>query len=181
MWLALRSLDSASLASFCFNFVSCILSHTSSYSYTVASTFFSASICFNLAFEGLTFCARRFLLELAFRSADDVNAASVNPSSSVSENAAGRLRDGVSPTGLVLLAARENDSFILVSLYKLSSVQYADMSQDRRRINGPEESYEPVFEEDDSMSWRLGDPRNGGRSAANIRPICGLFPLTFDL
>jgi len=46
---------------------------------------------------------------------------------------------------------------------------------DRRRINGPEESFPPVFSEDDETGleeskWQPGKPRVG-RGAADIRPI----------
>ncbi|KAJ6630835.1 ribosomal protein S5 domain 2-like protein [Mycena sp. CBHHK59/15] len=40
---------------------------------------------------------------------------------------------------------------------------------DRRRINGPEDSFPPVFDSD-SPQWNLGDPRKD-RYAADIRPI----------
>ena len=44
---------------------------------------------------------------------------------------------------------------------------------DRRRINGPEESYPPVFDNEDEAesSWMPGQPREG-RAAESIRPIC---------
>lgn len=44
---------------------------------------------------------------------------------------------------------------------------------DRRRINGPDESFAPVFEtddEDDASRIKPGQPRRG-RSAADIRPV----------
>ncbi|KAJ7632652.1 ribosomal protein S5 domain 2-type protein [Roridomyces roridus] len=42
-------------------------------------------------------------------------------------------------------------------------------SLDRRRINGPEESFPPVFDSD-ALQWRSGDPRND-RAPLDIRPI----------
>lgn len=45
---------------------------------------------------------------------------------------------------------------------------------DRRRINGPEESFAPIFEDDERTEqdqWKVGDPRPG-RSSLAIRPIC---------
>ncbi|EGN95942.1 hypothetical protein SERLA73DRAFT_185379 [Serpula lacrymans var. lacrymans S7.3] len=43
---------------------------------------------------------------------------------------------------------------------------------DRRRINGPEDSYPPIFEEEeeDTLSWNIAKPREG-RSPQDIRPI----------
>lgn len=46
---------------------------------------------------------------------------------------------------------------------------------DRRRINGPEESYPPVFDEDDIddalyANWKVGQPRQG-RLPGDVRPI----------
>jgi len=44
---------------------------------------------------------------------------------------------------------------------------------DRRRINGPEESFPPVFDDDDESQlgqWKTGD-RRSGRSSGDIRPI----------
>ncbi|OCH94978.1 mRNA transport regulator 3 [Obba rivulosa] len=50
----------------------------------------------------------------------------------------------------------------------------AQSNFDRRRINGPEESFPPTFEDDEgepsSLGWRLGQPRQG-RAASDIRPI----------
>ena len=48
---------------------------------------------------------------------------------------------------------------------------------DRRRINGPEESFPPVFvdDEEDETTWRPGKPRES-RQPHDIRPICGSFP-----
>jgi len=45
---------------------------------------------------------------------------------------------------------------------------------DRRRINGPEESFSPVFVDDDEdeAKWRPGKPRQS-RLPHDIRPICG--------
>jgi hypothetical protein len=48
------------------------------------------------------------------------------------------------------------------------------MNFDRRRINGPEESFTPVFLEEDDVAeenWKPGNPRLG-RSPLDIRPIC---------
>jgi exosome complex component MTR3 len=47
---------------------------------------------------------------------------------------------------------------------------------DRRRINGPEESFQPVYDdEEDDVSpysqWKTGTPRIG-RTAGDIRPLC---------
>lgn len=51
----------------------------------------------------------------------------------------------------------------------------AQSNFDRRRINGPEESFPPIYEDDDvepsSLSWRPGKPRQG-RTPSDIRPIC---------
>ncbi|EIN07338.1 ribosomal protein S5 domain 2-like protein [Punctularia strigosozonata HHB-11173 SS5] len=49
------------------------------------------------------------------------------------------------------------------------------LNTDRRRINGPEESFHPDFVErqatsDSSKRWNPGEPRNG-RGASDIRPI----------
>ncbi|KAH9856968.1 mRNA transport regulator 3 [Lenzites betulinus] len=48
----------------------------------------------------------------------------------------------------------------------------AQINFDRRRINGPEESYQPIFEAVDERETRrmAGDPRKG-RAARDIRPI----------
>jgi len=50
----------------------------------------------------------------------------------------------------------------------------AQSNFDRRRINGPEESFPPIYEDDDlepsSLSWRPGKPRQG-RTPSDIRPI----------
>ncbi|KAI0636882.1 mRNA transport regulator 3 [Trametes polyzona] len=48
----------------------------------------------------------------------------------------------------------------------------AQSNFDRRRINGPDESYQPIFEDDDELiaKWKVGDPRKG-RAARDIRPI----------
>ncbi|THH16345.1 hypothetical protein EW146_g4269 [Bondarzewia mesenterica] len=51
----------------------------------------------------------------------------------------------------------------------------AQSAFDRRRINGPEESFPPVFdasEDDDAVysTWKVGDPRQG-RDPLDIRPI----------
>ncbi|KAI0647134.1 mRNA transport regulator 3 [Trametes meyenii] len=48
----------------------------------------------------------------------------------------------------------------------------AQSNFDRRRINGPDESFQPVFESDDGNGsrWKAGDPRKG-RMAQDIRPI----------
>lgn len=51
---------------------------------------------------------------------------------------------------------------------------------DRRRINGPEESFAPIFEDEDdgeSLGWKLGKPRKG-RLPTDIRPICAVFILS---
>ncbi|KAI0035084.1 ribosomal protein S5 domain 2-type protein [Vararia minispora EC-137] len=46
----------------------------------------------------------------------------------------------------------------------------AQSGSDRRRITGPEESRAPVFDDEDSVPWRIGEPRRG-RGAKDIRPI----------
>ncbi|KAI0670297.1 mRNA transport regulator 3 [Trametes maxima] len=48
----------------------------------------------------------------------------------------------------------------------------AQSNFDRRRINGPDESFQPTFESDDEggSRWKVGDPRKG-RMAQEIRPI----------
>jgi exosome complex component MTR3 len=50
---------------------------------------------------------------------------------------------------------------------------------DRRRINGPEESFPPEVVDEEAGSdayagWKLGQARHG-RAALDIRPICKLF------
>jgi hypothetical protein len=52
----------------------------------------------------------------------------------------------------------------------------AQISLDRRRINGPEDSFPLVFLEDDGerdseTEWKPGKPRHG-RLPLDIRPIC---------
>lgn len=47
---------------------------------------------------------------------------------------------------------------------------------DRRRINGPEESFAPVFLDDEGQGFRPEAPRVG-RGPKDIRPICAS---TFD-
>ncbi|KAI0331151.1 mRNA transport regulator 3 [Cubamyces sp. BRFM 1775] len=48
----------------------------------------------------------------------------------------------------------------------------AQSNFDRRRINGPDESYQPVFEADEELDsrWKPGSSRKG-RAARDIRPI----------
>jgi len=50
------------------------------------------------------------------------------------------------------------------------------MNFDRRRINGPEDSFSPMFVDDDEddAKWCPGKPRQS-RLPHDIRPICGLF------
>jgi exosome complex component MTR3 len=48
---------------------------------------------------------------------------------------------------------------------------------DRRRINGPEESFSPVFDDESDTErnqWSVGKPRPG-RLSGDIRPICAPF------
>lgn len=47
---------------------------------------------------------------------------------------------------------------------------------DRRRTNGPEESFAPVFEpEPESDDWnKRASPSRTGRSSSDLRPICEL-------
>ena len=47
----------------------------------------------------------------------------------------------------------------------------AQSNFDRRRINGPEESFPPVFSDEEETFVKPGAPRNG-RGAKEIRPIC---------
>ena len=49
----------------------------------------------------------------------------------------------------------------------------AQSNFDRRRINGPDESFQPVFVADDEEQtrWKVGNPRKG-RGTRDIRPIC---------
>lgn len=47
----------------------------------------------------------------------------------------------------------------------------AQSAFDRRRINGPEESFPPVFADEEQAFVKSGAPRNG-RAAKDIRPIC---------
>lgn len=60
-------------------------------------------------------------------------------------------------------------------LKKIFVVQSLGMSTnfDRRRINGPEESFPPVFVDDDEdeAKWRPGKPRQS-RQPHDIRQIC---------
>lgn len=47
---------------------------------------------------------------------------------------------------------------------------------DRRRINGPEESFLPVYDDDEGTEldrWTAGEPRPG-RPSGDIRPICAV-------
>ena len=48
---------------------------------------------------------------------------------------------------------------------------------DRRRINGPEESFSPLYDDEGETQdqWKVGRPRVG-RGPANIRPICESLP-----
>ncbi|TBU50870.1 mRNA transport regulator 3 [Dichomitus squalens] len=48
----------------------------------------------------------------------------------------------------------------------------AQANFDRRRINGPDESFQPIFDsdEEDETRWKPGKPRKG-RGARDIRPI----------
>src|ERR1700722_16137454 len=107
---------SACFASFCLALASCILSQTSSYSYTVSSTFFSASILFLVALDTESkFCASNCLFTetAAVWSSESVGAASMGSSSSNDEKAAGRLSGGAAPTGFALLDGSAKESFIL--------------------------------------------------------------------
>lgn len=49
----------------------------------------------------------------------------------------------------------------------------AQANFDRRRINGPDESFRPIFDsdEEEETPWKPGSPRQG-RAARDIRPIC---------
>lgn len=50
---------------------------------------------------------------------------------------------------------------------------------DRRRINGPEESFPPIFKperDQEARRWKLGEPRER-RTPADIRAICAKFTL----
>ena len=61
-----------------------------------------------------------------------------------------------------------------VLLFSLSLLKQAMQSNfDRRRINGPEESYPPIFDDEDETepAWKPGQSRKG-RAAGDIRPIC---------
>lgn len=61
------------------------------------------------------------------------------------------------------------------ALYIRSLVAFvmAQSNFDRRRINGPEESVQPVFDldEEEETRWKPGSARKG-RGARDIRPIC---------
>ncbi|KAL4253188.1 RNase PH family protein [Abortiporus biennis] len=46
----------------------------------------------------------------------------------------------------------------------------AQTNFDRRRINGPEDSFTPIFIEEEDSVWTPGKPRSG-RGAGDIRPI----------
>ena len=50
---------------------------------------------------------------------------------------------------------------------------------DRRRINGPEESFPPVFELDEADMITAG-PSRVGRGPLDIRPICMLLLLRIE-
>jgi hypothetical protein len=49
----------------------------------------------------------------------------------------------------------------------------AQSAGDRRRINGPEESFSPVFDDDDEDDIGLKTQRS--RAPGDIRPICESF------
>ena len=49
----------------------------------------------------------------------------------------------------------------------------AQSAFDRRRVNGPEESFHPIFEDDDEQPAQKVTKRQG-RAATDIRPICAL-------
>lgn len=55
----------------------------------------------------------------------------------------------------------------------------AQIGFDRRRINGPEESFAPLFEDDDgeptTQMWKVGMARQD-RLPMAIRPICEYHP-----
>jgi exosome complex component MTR3 len=51
----------------------------------------------------------------------------------------------------------------------------AQSGYDRRRVNGPSESFQPIFEDEPDVlykDWKLGERRRN-RQAEDIRPICG--------
>lgn len=43
---------------------------------------------------------------------------------------------------------------------------------DRRRVNGPEESIKPIFDDDDDILVKGTLGKREGRSSEDIRPIC---------
>ena len=51
----------------------------------------------------------------------------------------------------------------------------AQSNFDRRRINGPDDTFQPIFDSDDEEEtrWRPGNPRKG-REPREIRRICTL-------
>ena len=59
----------------------------------------------------------------------------------------------------------------------------AQSGYDRRRVNGPSESFQPIFDDEPDLlykDWKLGEKRRN-RQAEDIRPICAghqLIPLT---
>ena len=54
----------------------------------------------------------------------------------------------------------------------------AQSNFDRRRINGPEESFPPVFSDEEEKAAE-GIPKRVCRGTKDIRPICE-FPLVFN-
>jgi exosome complex component MTR3 len=49
----------------------------------------------------------------------------------------------------------------------------AQASFDRRRVNGPEESFPPVFEDEEQAEPLLSNgKRRDGRALGDLRPIC---------
>jgi len=53
-----------------------------------------------------------------------------------------------------------------------SSTTIMQSSFDRRRVNGPEESYSPVYDSDEEPESSSMAARRNGRSARDVRPIC---------
>lgn len=127
----------------------------------------------------------------------DWNVLSSVVSSSSVPKAAGRLSEGASPTDLVALL-REMDSFIALRkpaaivvhfehyqhfftlVGVISNLIMAQAGFDRRRVYGPNESFQPIFDDDYEergllyKGWKPGQTRRN-RRAEDIRPICARY------
>lgn len=70
-------------------------------------------------------------------------------------------------------------ALILVETPPQTITNMAQTGFDRRRVNGPEESFSPIFEdsEEDVIIESSETKARRGRSAKDIRPICAKFSL----